>query len=162
MGETEEMKSTTSSHNWVKWVMGITTLFAPFGVYAFSLEDSIITVSIHSLLWGIMPGGTGSLLFDSYLIVGRGLFYGIFNIWFGIAVIRYFKDNSRRTMVLISASLSMVFPIFLAVQSWPWLRYSATLVYLGPIPIQLITGLILMRVVRQSEPIQPWVDKEQA
>ncbi|MHA2153503.1 MAG: hypothetical protein ACXAAQ_16135 [Candidatus Thorarchaeota archaeon] len=140
----------------------LTTLLAPFGVYFFSLNGSVITVSIHSLLWGIMPGNSSfeSLLRDSYLIIGRGLFYGIFNIWFGIAVIRYFKDNSRRTMVLMSALLSIIFPFFLAVLSLPWLSYSTTQVYLGPIPIQLITGLILMRIGRQSESIQPWSDEE--
>lgn len=137
----------------------LTTLFAPFGVYFFSLSHSTIIVSVHSLLWGIMPGesrGIGYLLVESYLIVGRGLFYGIFNIWFGIEVIRHFKDYNRRRMVLISGAISMIYPIFLAILSWRWLIYSATFVYLGPIPIQLVVGLSLSKLYGERKPLELW------
>jgi len=67
---------------WAKWIMVLTTLFAPFGVYFQSLSESIITVSVHAILWGTLPdyNASGSIISDSYLIIGRGLFYGIFNI----------------------------------------------------------------------------------
>ncbi|MFW9808060.1 MAG: hypothetical protein ACFFE6_01660 [Candidatus Thorarchaeota archaeon] len=143
----------------VRWIMCFTTLLAPFGVYFYSLKDSTITVSIHSILWGIMPEevvSSGSLFLDAYIILGRGFFYGIFNIWFGIEVIRFSTDYTRKRMALISACLSMLFPFALALLSWPWLIYSSVPVYLGPIPIQLVIGLMLMKFYGSSELHEPW------
>ncbi|MCJ7817280.1 MAG: hypothetical protein MUP60_00355 [Candidatus Thorarchaeota archaeon] len=54
------MKVTTDRTKWAKWIMVIVTLFAPFGVYFFSLRNSIASVSIHAILWGIMPEESGS------------------------------------------------------------------------------------------------------
>jgi hypothetical protein len=144
-----------------EWIMVITTLFAPFGVYFFSIRNSILTVSLHAVLWGIMPGQSGnteSILHDMYIIIGRGLFYGIFNIWFGIEVIRYFKDYTRKRMVILSGILSLVYPFVLAILALPWLLHSTTLEYLGPIPIQFVVGLVLMKYFREQIPLEPWSD----
>ena len=144
-----------------KLIMGITTLFAPFGVYAFSVRNSILTVSMHAVLWGIMPeqvGNTGSILFDMYIIIGRGLFYGIFNIWFGIEVIRYFDDYTRRRMAIRSGILSLLYPFAMVIISLPWLLHSTTFEYLGPIPIQFIVGLLLMKYFGEHKPSEPWSD----
>jgi len=141
--------------------MAITTLFAPFGVYAFSVRNSILTVSMHAVLWGIMPGesgNTGSTLFDMYIIIGRGLFYGIFNIWFGIEVIRYFNDYTRRRMAIQSGIISLLYPFAMVIISWPWLQHSTTFEYLGPIPIQFIVGLLLMKYFGEQKPLEPWSD----
>ena len=144
-----------------KLIMGITTLFAPFGVYAFSVRNSILTVSMHAVLWGFMPeqvGNTGSILFDMYIIIGRGLFYGIFNIWFGIEVIRYFDDYTRRRMAIRSGILSLLYPFAMVIISLPWLLHSTTFEYLGPIPIQFIVGLLLMKYFGEHKPSEPWSD----
>ncbi|MBN2230660.1 MAG: hypothetical protein JW779_13810 [Candidatus Thorarchaeota archaeon] len=146
---------------WAKWIMVITTLFAPFGVYAFSVRNSILTVSIHAMLWGIMPDSSGDtelILFGTYIIIGRGLFYGIFNIWFGIEVIRYFNDYSRRRMAIRLGILSLVYPFAMAIISLPWLLHSTTFEYLGPIPIQFVVGLLLMKYFGEQKPLGPWSD----
>jgi hypothetical protein len=146
---------------WAKWIMAITTLFAPFGVYFFSVRNSILTVSMHAVLWGIMPnpsGDTGLVQFGTYIIVGRGLFYGIFNIWFGIEVIRYFNDYTRRRMAIRSGILSLVYSFVMAITSLPWLLHSTTLEYLGPIPIQFIVGLLLMKYFGEQQPLESWRD----
>ena len=119
------MNITTVSTKWAKWVMVITTLLAPSGVYFFSLRNSNITVSIHAILWGIMPEGSlsGSIILDSYIIVGRGLFVGIFNSWFGFEVIRYSNNYTRKRTAILARVLSIAYPLVLAVVSWPWIRY---------------------------------------
>ncbi len=155
------MNVTTVGTKWAKWIMTITTLFAPSGVYFFSLRNSNITVSIHAILWGIMPeqsSSSGSIILDSYIIVGRGLVVGVFNIWFGFEVIRYFNDYTRKRRAILAGVLSIAYPLVLAIVSWPWIRFSESFVYLGPIPIQLLIGLLLMKYF--GEPIlrEPWSD----
>ena len=156
------MNETEDSIKWAKWIMVITTLLAPSGVYFFSLRnDSIITVSIHAILWGIMPeqsSSSGSIIFGSYIIVGRGLFYGIFNIWFGFEVLRYFKDYNRKRTAILAGVLTIAYPLALAIISWPWIRFSETFVYMGPIPIQLVIGLLLMKYFGEPEIREPWSD----
>ncbi len=146
---------------WAKWIMVITTLFAPFGVYFFSLRNSILTVSMHAILWGIMPevyAYNGSILFYMYIIIGRGLFYGIFNIWFGIEVIRYFNDYTRRRMAIRSGILSLLYPSVMAIISSPWLLHSTTFEYVGPILIQFVVGPLLMKYFGEQKPLEPWSD----
>jgi hypothetical protein len=122
----------------------------------------VASVSVHAIFWGIMPeesGSSESLILDSYVIVGRGFFFGIFNIWFGLEVIRYFKDYNRKRMVIIAGVLSLVYPSVLAVVSWPWIRYSESFVYMGSIPIQFIISILLMRCFGEPELASPWTDE---
>ncbi len=150
-----------TSDRLAKWIMGITTLLAPFGVYPFSVHNDVLTVSMHALLWGIMPEAfayNGSILFYMYVIIGRGIFYGIFNIWFGIEVIRYISDYSRRRMAITSGISSLIYPFAMVIISWPWLQYSTTLEYLGPIPIQFVVGLLLMKYFGEQKPLEAWSD----
>ena len=143
---------------WAKWTMVVVTLFAPFGVYFFSLSESTISVSIHAILWGIMPevGASGSFFVDSYLIVGRGLFYGIFNIWFGFEVIRYINDYSRKRAAIIAGVLSLVYPLVMAITSWGWIVHSESFVYIGPIPLQFVIGLLIMKYFGEPKLHEPW------
>jgi hypothetical protein len=140
--------------------MVIATLFAPYGVYFESLSDSIISVSIHAILWGTLPeyNVSGSIIYDSYIIIGRGIFYGIFNIWFGFEVIRYFKDYTRKRAAIVAGVLSIVYPLAWAIISWPWIIFSGTFVYIGPIPIQLVIGLLLMKYFGEPKIHEPWSD----
>jgi len=150
---------TPVSVKWAKWTMVFVTLFAPSGVYFFSLRNSNITVSIHAILWGIMPeqsSSSGSIILDSYIIVGRGLVVGIFNIWFGFEVIRYFNDYTRKRTAVLAGVLSIAYPLVLAIISWPWIRYSESFVYMGPIPIQLFIGLLLMKYFGEHKLREPW------
>ncbi len=154
------MNATTDSAKWAKWIMVIATLITPFGVYFQSLNDSTISVSVNAILWGTLPeyNVSGSIIYDSYIIIGRGLFYGIFNIWFGFEVIRYFKDHTRKREAIIAGVLSIVYPLALAITSWQWISYSDTFVYIGPIPIQLVIGLLLMKYFGEAQLHEPWSD----
>jgi len=146
---------------WAKWIMAITTLIAPFGVYPFSVRNDVLVVSMHAMLWGIMPdvfANHDSILLDMYTIIGRGLFYGIFNIWFGIEVIRYFNDYTRRRMAIRLGILSLIYPFAMVIISWPWLQYSTTFEYLGPIPIQFAVGFLLMKFFGEKESLELWND----
>jgi hypothetical protein len=150
-----------TSDRLAKWIMVLTTLLAPFGVYPFSVRRDVLTVSMHALLWGIMPeefGYHGSIVFYMYVIIGRGLFYGIINIWFGIEVIRYFNDYTRRRMAIRAGILSLIYPFAMVIISWDWLQYSTTFEYLGPIPIQFVVGFLLMKYFGEQEPIELWSD----
>ncbi|TFH05474.1 MAG: hypothetical protein E4H14_12670 [Candidatus Thorarchaeota archaeon] len=149
------MNETADRSKWAKWVIIITTLLAPSGVYFFSLQNENITVSVHAILWSIMPEHSG--LSEIVIIVMR-LSYGIFNIWFGIAVIRTFEDYTRKRTAIIAGVFSMAYPLVLAIISWPWIIQSESLVYMGPIPIQLIIGLLIMKYFGEPEIHEPWSD----
>jgi len=149
------LKIAANGAKWAKWIMVITTLIAPCGVYFFSVRNSNITVSVHAILWSIMPEHSG---LSEIVIVVMRLSYGIFNIWFGIAVIRSFEDYTRKRTAIIAGVFSMAYPLVLAIISWPWIIQSESLVYMGPIPIQLIIGLLIMKYFGEPEIHEPWND----
>ena len=133
-------------------------LFAPFGVYFWSIHNDVITVSIHAIFWGIMPegaSGAGFTLLDPY-VVARSVFYGIFNICFCMEVIKFNDDHTRRRAALISGALSLVYPFFWAILALPFFLQLATFVYMGPIPIQQAIGFALMKLSGAHEPESPW------
>ncbi len=138
--------------------MGIVTVFVPFGVYPYAISNGSLTVSIHALLWGIMPEDyTFSSPFSAiYILLGRGLFYGFLNLWFGIEVIRYSSNHGRRSAALFSGVLSLLYPVLMVILFLPWLNNANSLMYVGPIPIQFAIGLLLMRYSGEHEMSTVW------
>jgi hypothetical protein len=146
----------------VKLIVGLVTVFIPYAAIPFSVRNGQMTVSIHALVWGIMPEG---IYFSSwinlyYILLGRGLVYGIFNIWFGIEVIRYIQNKDSKNAVFLSGLLTILYPLLWIYYSYPWLQNAVSFVYAGPIPIQLVAGYLLMRYGREPEIAAPWDDTE--
>jgi hypothetical protein len=144
-----------------KSIMVFVTLFAPFGVYFHSVRNFTVEVSVHAILWGTRPDlnySGSSILFDIFITFVWGLYYGIFNIWFGFEVIRYFNDYTRKRRAILAGVLSIAYPMIWAIISWGWISYSDTFVYIGPIPIQLVIGLLLMKYFGEPQLHEPWSD----
>ena len=146
---------------WAKPIMVFVTLFAPFGVYFHSVRNFTVDVSVHAIIWGTRPDlnyMVSTILFDYFFTFVWGLFYGIFNIWFGFEVIRYVKNHTRKRAAIIAGILSIAYPLALAIISWGWIINSDTFVYIGPIPIQFVIGLLLMRFFGEPKLAEPWSD----
>ena len=126
---------------WVKVIMGIVTLAVPFGVYPYAIGNGVLTVTVNALIWVRYPDG--SFYIPIYYLLQRGLLYGIFNLWFGLEVI--LNASNRRIAVLLSGALSLLFPFLVVASFITWIGDADVQTYLGPIPIQLAIGLLLMR-----------------
>jgi hypothetical protein len=150
-----------------KIIMIVITLIVPSGIYFWSVhglhEDvRYIEVSIHAIIWGIMPegaSGAGISFLDPY-VTARGIFYGIFNIWFCIEVIRFSNDYTRRKAVFVSGLLSILYPFFWTILALPFFLQYAAFTYVGPIPIQQAIGFALMKLSGVSEPKSPWSEPQ--
>jgi hypothetical protein len=146
-----------------KIIMIVTTLVAPSGIYFWSVQGihedvRYIKVSIHAIIWGIMPegaSGAGITFLDPY-VTARGIFYGIFNIWFCIEVIRFSKDYTRRNAVFVSGAFSLLQPTIWAIYALSFFFQYAAFTYVGPIPIQQVVGFVLMKLSGAPEPKSPW------
>jgi len=155
------LKIAKDGAKWAKPIMVFVTLFAPFGVYFHSVRNFTVEVSVHAIIWGTWPDfnfSVSTIIFDYFIVFGIGLYYGIFNIWFGFEVIRYVKNRTRKRAAIIAGVLSIVYPLALAIMSLPWIRSSNTFVYIGPIPIQFVIGLLLMKYFSEPEIHEPWSD----
>lgn len=147
------------SPKWAKPLMVFATLFVPFGVYFQGIHNYSMSVSIHAILWGTLPEFNVSeqaIIGNLLIILARSLFYGIFNIWFGIEVIRYFNNYTRKRAAIVAGALSIVYPIALVIVSWPLILFANSRVYVGPIPIQFVIGLLLMKYFGESKLHEPW------
>ena len=148
-------------------IMIVTTLLAPSGVYFWSVqgireEVRYIKVSIHAIVWGIMPegaSGAGFTILDSYVTI-RGVFFGIFNILFCVEVIRFSRDYTRRKAALVSCAFSFLQPILWAIIALSFFFEYATFAYVGPIPIQQVIGLAIMKLSGAPEPKSPWSEQQ--
>ena len=150
-----------------KIIMIVTTLVAPSGIYFWSVHSinehvRYIEVSIHAIIWGIMPegaSGAGFTILDPYVTV-RGIFYGIFNIWFCIEVIRFSKDYTRRKAVFVSGAFSLLQPTIWTIIALSFFFQYVTFTYVGPIPIQQVVGFVLMKFSGAPEPTTPWSEQQ--
>ena len=136
------MRDLKLGSNWVKVIMIIVTLIVPFGVYPYSIGNGVLRVSIHALVWVILPDG--GFYIPIYILLERW-FYGIFNIWFCVEVILSASNRDHRIPALFSGALSLVFPFLIGASFIPWMSDAHTLTYVGPIPFQFAIGLLMMR-----------------
>jgi hypothetical protein len=132
-------------------VMVFVTLFVPFLVTISGSWGSqgvnINGFNYVATLWGIGPIGSPDSQFQvflSYTII-ISLIFSAPNIVFSGQIIRYLmgKTSYRRTIVF--GILGILFPFILTFNMMIALLQMGYPNYLGPLPFQLITGLILMK-----------------
>lgn len=78
-----------------------------------------------------------------------GILLGVFNILFAFQIVQYAREEVGKTSVLIFGCLTLVMPLILLVVALPHMITYSQFVYIGPIPIQLLIGLVLMSVAKQ-------------
>jgi hypothetical protein len=146
----------------IAWFMILISIFVPFGVIPFN--SFIIFGSsgmgsdftIYSILWSWSP--------NMYLPVSMIPIFILANIWMTLPltllnivyiwkIVRYYRGNCTRYSVIWVGMLSLILPtliaLFLSDQSGGY-------IFIGPIPLQFIAGLIFMYKIPGPEMTSPW------
>jgi hypothetical protein len=85
--------------------------------------------------------------------------FGVFNILFAIWFARFYRQTASTRSTVFLGSLTLLVPSILAAVAWVGLPPDVALgVYMGPVPIQLATGLLLMYLVKRVRIGELWDD----
>ncbi|MDF1537399.1 MAG: hypothetical protein P1Q69_00640 [Candidatus Thorarchaeota archaeon] len=146
----------------IAYLMTVLTLVVPFGVFWQGGSERGAETAIYSMIWVLrLQNG------EFYAVHAFDLAYtltaattGIFSILFAIQVVRCFKGEASRRLAYIIGVLTMLFPVALGV---PMMLYTLDMhsifLYMGPVPIQLVVGIVL---ILKTEPViisGPWKDE---
>ncbi len=141
-------------------IMLLVTVLPPYMtfLYGFGGHDRHVSIVMYALFWAIYPpeSSIGGFHVLDYFSLTSGLSLGFFNIIFAFQVIRYIRGEASRKSTLVAGALSLVLPIISLIAAWPAMLSSGVFVYIGPIPIQLAIGLLLMHLAGPKEITSPW------
>ncbi|RDE12100.1 MAG: hypothetical protein C4K48_10470 [Candidatus Thorarchaeota archaeon] len=141
-------------------VIALATVVPPYTtfLYGFGGHDGHVSIATYALLWAIYPpeSSMSGLQVLTYYALSTGLSLGFFNIIFAFQVIRFTRGATSKRNTLLVGALTLVLPITSLIVAFPTMISSGAFVYIGPIPIQLITGLLLMHLAGPKEPVSPW------
>jgi len=147
----------------VTYLMATLTLVVPFGVFWQGARSGNVETAIYSMLWVLRLQHGEFYAFHVFDLAYSftAVTTGIFSILFAIQVVRCFKGDASRKLVHILGILTMLFPVVLGVpMMFTALERYEVLLYMGPVPIQLAVGILLLR---KTEPVMitsPWRDAE--
>ncbi len=132
---------------------------------------------IYSVLWAYIPPSAnwelaGTSIFGIFLPVDpSSVFYGLhilnplilvwipifgfFNILFAVLVIRHIQGKTSMRKTIIAGLLTLAIPLY---QTFLYLPYLLTIgpYFIGPIPIQLIMGILIARKYSPKPVDVPW------
>ena len=119
---------------------------------------SSVDVTIVALFWRVdlFELSQASFQVFTFLSVFAGVSFGFFNIIFAFQVIRYIRGDTTRKKTLVAGVLTLISPIIMLLAAWPIMFEYGIFPYIGPIPIQLAIGLLLMRFAGPKEVTTPW------
>jgi len=162
----------------VIWIL--ITLFVPFAVFYYVLAGNMASIGgniIYALLWAYIPPSAnwdlaGTSIFGIFLLIDpSSVFYGLhilnplvllwapvngfFNILFAVQVIRYIQDKTSMKKTIIAGVLTLVIPLYQTFLYLPYLL-AIGLYFIGPIPIQLVVGLLIARKYGPKPADAPW------
>ena len=164
----------------VLFVWILITLFVPFAVFYYVLAGNMASMGpniIYALLWAYIPSANldiaGTSIFGIFLPIDpSSVFYGFhilnplvllwapvngfFNILFAVQVIRYIQDKTSMKKMLIAGVLTFTIPLYQAFLFLPHLLMIGHFYYIGPIPIQLIVGILIARKYSPKPMDAPW------
>lgn len=117
-----------------------------------------MSMVVYALLWAIYPQSSrhDGLEILTYSSLSAGFSFGFFNIIFAFQVVRYIRGEASRKNTLVAGAFTLVLPIVSLIVAWPIMFISGTFAYIGPIPIQLVTGLLLMHFAGPKEITSSW------
>ena len=148
------------NEKYVILIMVLVTLIPPYTTLlsGFGGHDHHVSISIHALLWAIFPPefSFGGLQVLNLNALSFGIPLGFLNIVFAFQVVRYFRGETSRRRTLLAGISTLIIPFASLMMALPFMLSSGVYVYIGPIPVQLITGLILVYSVGPKEPTSPW------
>jgi hypothetical protein len=140
-------------------------LFVPNGIhyngYSHDIDDGYRPyISIFTLTWAYWtPGGwmnniPGGLHILEPQVILMALFYVGFDIIFASLLILYIQGKTSKRMVLGFSVLALFIPLMSLLMALPVMirmALSGTPFYMGPIPILLIFGLLLIRTKSKAQ-----------
>jgi hypothetical protein len=156
------MRDLAGRLNWKHAAVIITlaTTLPPYTtlLYGFGGHSHQVSIAVYALFWAIYPPESAfsglQVMTDSALTTGISL--GFFNIIFAFQVVRFTRGTTSRRNTLLVGALTLAIPVMSLVLTWPTMAASGVFVYIGPIPVQLVTGLLLMYLAGPKEPVAPW------
>ena len=154
------MSSIAERLNWkhASIIMALATVMPPHTTLVYGIDGQSVYIVIIALFWAIYPpvaAVSGFRMLDDYSLPG-GFYIGFFNIVFAFMVIRFIRGDSSKRKTLAVGALTTLIPLVSLVFTWPLMVSKESFPYLGPIPIQLAIGLLLMRFIGPKEPTTPW------
>lgn len=175
----EKKSSLLPTSVFVTWIL--ITLFAPFADFYYTIAGNMASMGhniIYALLWAYMPysanhdlGGTsifgiilpvdpGSMFYGFHILNPLILLwipvFGFSTILFGVQVIRYIQDKTSMRKTIIAGLLTFAIPLYQIYLFAPHLLLIGDPFYIGPIPIQLIVGILLVRKYGPKPLDKPW------
>jgi hypothetical protein len=124
--------------------MGLVTLL-PLGALRLTEGNWVI----YSIFW-IFPV---PLITYSWLIIPLY----IFSILYIRQIVRFFNGDSSRDSALMCGIISIIFPTLVGIGISVLLGYPhSSYLYVYPIPIQFLAGLVFLYRYREPENISPW------
>ena len=156
------MERFTGKLNWkqASIIMTLVTVIPPYTTFLLGFGEFEVYAAVYALLWAINPPGAFGLQILNSEALSMGLPLGVFNILFAIQVVKYAKEEAGKMSTLLAGCLTLILPLTSLLITLPFMIMNSYFVYIGPIPIQLITGLFLMKAARTPEPSQPWEEAE--
>ena len=141
-------------------IMGLATVIPPYTTLlsGFGGHDHHVSISINALFWAIFPSefSFGGLQVLNLNALSFGIPLGFFNIIFAFQVIRFLRGETSRKRTLLAGISTLVIPLASLIMALPFMLTWGVFVYIGPIPIQLVTGLILVYYFGPKEITSPW------
>jgi hypothetical protein len=141
-------------------IMVLATVVPPYTTFLFGIFglDNHVSISTYAVLWVVYPSeaGVSGLQVLNFYALYSGLSLGFFNIVFAIQVVRFIKGKSKKRNTLLAGALTLFVPTTAILAAWPVMIAARVFVYIGPIPIQLVTGLLLIHFAGPKEITSPW------
>ncbi|MHA1663299.1 MAG: hypothetical protein ACTSVR_08605 [Candidatus Thorarchaeota archaeon] len=141
-------------------IMVLATVVPPYSTALFGIfgDDYHVSISTYALLWVIYPSeaGVSGLQVLNYYALYSGLSLGFFNIVFAFQVIRFIRGTASKRNTLFAGVLTLFIPTLFFIAAGSAMLSARVFTYIGPVPIQLATGFLLMRFAGPKEITTPW------
>lgn len=173
MGIREKIEALTSRQ--VALIMLFVTLFIPtnnlMGPGHMQANEFVVGVRVTALIWTldisywIINLQVGISIADFSILDPYSMFaaviYSVFNIVFAVQVVRFCRGQTSKRLTVFVGMLTLLFPLVFSPYWYyqeilAFIERSGLLLYIGPLPIQLIIGLIIMRYAGPWKVTEPW------
>ena len=162
----------------VVWIL--VTLFVPSAIFFWMVAGNMALIggTVYSLAWvytigstnydfmgtsflGIfLPVDSSSVVYGLHILNPLVLMwvplFGIFNILFSVQVVRYVKGKASYRLSIILGLLTLAMPLYQTAIYLPYVLAYSYFPYTGPVPIQLIIGLLMMKKFGPKPLDAPW------
>ena len=149
--------------------LGLVTVLVPYGSFVVGVgghdyEGYRISTALYAVIWALYPADFWFHSIEDYMdtVLIQGPIFGLFNIIFAFQVARFVQGSSSKNVTYIIGVLTLLMPLINLIMYVPWLLNARSIVYVGPLPIQLILGLLIMRRYAVPLPTTPWDEDNDA